>query len=1419
MRIDHIFPKSFFEVNHLMKKRIYLIIVSVLLTVAVFLIPILNPGADGMQNKPDDIKRTDTIVNNNKKEKDNTQTPEKINIPKSDTTVVFLVTVSGDSLYDTVQASSGQYKTVYDLLMSKEYRKYTDAVRKSQAIVKASIEKIIPDADFTGSYSYNTVINGFSLRAPYSALEKLNNISGVVSVNPVFTNYLTISEDDEAYDDYQNYDYDYGNDDNYDYDYDNDTEYNTDDYDSGYEDDNYDYTEDDYNYDPDSDEDSEDDSGEGSSESSGGEESSEGSESSESSEDLSDPAYYEMTGVKKAADAGFRGGKRSIAVIDDGFDCSAAVFSSKPVSARYNAKDIKTLADRSAVNVASGTVLSPSEKIIFAYDYAELDGEVLNPDSDHGTRTAALAAGADGEKALGIAPDSQLILMKVCKNGSDHAGDDVILAALDDAAKLSPDILNISLGSPKSSPSCKLTEKALGVISSMGTIICSSAGNDSRNINTPDENGLSAGYTDYSTISYPSSLPGVVSAASVDSSSAVYDYIVTDKGREFTFNDFISGTDEQPKSFTEEFKDQPYVFLDKYGALEDYIETDVSGKIVVVKRGEIGFTDKIRYAFLADAAGVFVISDQQLYVRFSTDFGLIPCAALHSSAMEYFKENPEGTFTVKKNGRFSSETGGKPSEFTSCGVTGDLRLKPDIAAPGTEIDIPLSDGDKDFNGTSASCAIISGASAVVSQYFDGLNTDLSESLKASVVSAMMMNCAVPAKYDDELYYSPRIQGSGMLDLGSTVKTQICVTDENDRGSVNLGDSADGKYSFKLLIRNFSKKQQKYKLEYVAQSDKLKAVNGKVYNTLVPEKLTDSVKLTFLSMGKKVSEITAAPGEYITLECSLELEPNVRFYFNKMAENGMYVDGFIFLKPQDEDSPELSVPYMGYYGSWADAEIFDSSVYQEIVEPALGKSSLNACITDGSELRSTVLGKNNFTGRTDSRTIAVGRDTVKNIYDLSGNLSCFVIPNFYLLRDAVDYTLVIKDSSGKSVYEKNIGNVSSFAGSSQEPYLTLLNSFNPDSLSNLFPELQDGEYTYVVSAGTTGADGNMGRAQTVSYKFMVDNTAPEKPQAEIFSKNGKVLLKLSGSDNYAMQGFLIYTADNSGNTLSYCDRLDALIENDYIPADSYKLVSANVSGDKAEFVYDITWLYRSLLSLSCYAKTNNVNDPEPTKIFVRSVDNAFNLSEPQLCDSVVPGKVTLTFKDQNSTPVEGVKAALDGKTQLSDKDGVVIFTDIIPQLYGLKIVSVPEDYKAEKTEYLVELTNSNYQIEMTPKIKYTGENPIITVEVSGDSSGAEDKAEKKDKPEEEKDAAAKAPVQSEKDDSTFALIFIGAMLLITTASLLLSKRHRAYAAMSAEEEAPAGDAPPEEPLDTGNPDQSEEPQHPPEPEKPDKPEEN
>ena len=37
--------------------------------------------------------------------------------------------------------------------------------------------------------------------------------------------------------------------------------------------------------------------------------------------------------------------------------------------------------------------------------------------------------------------------MKVCKDESNYANEDSLLAALDDTAKLSPDILNISLGS------------------------------------------------------------------------------------------------------------------------------------------------------------------------------------------------------------------------------------------------------------------------------------------------------------------------------------------------------------------------------------------------------------------------------------------------------------------------------------------------------------------------------------------------------------------------------------------------------------------------------------------------------------------------------------------------------------------------------------------------------------------------------------------------------------------------------------------------------------------------------------------------------------------------------------------------------------------------------------------------------------
>ena len=98
-----------------------------------------------------------------------------------------------------------------------------------------------------------------------------------------------------------------------------------------------------------------------------------------------------------------------------------------------------------------------SAKIPFAYDYADSDADVTYPapgefpdQTDdarytHGTHVAALAA-ANGSEFRGAAPDAQLIMAKVLGNDDQNINDSVLLAALDDAAVLTPDVLVVSVG-------------------------------------------------------------------------------------------------------------------------------------------------------------------------------------------------------------------------------------------------------------------------------------------------------------------------------------------------------------------------------------------------------------------------------------------------------------------------------------------------------------------------------------------------------------------------------------------------------------------------------------------------------------------------------------------------------------------------------------------------------------------------------------------------------------------------------------------------------------------------------------------------------------------------------------------------------------------------------------------------------------
>ena len=164
------------------------------------------------------------------------------------------------------------------------------------------------------------------------------------------------------------------------------------------------------------------------------------------------------------ASSRFTGKGMTIAVLDTGLDTAHPAFANAPADAKFTKDYISGVLQATDLNAE---VLMPgvtaddvylSTKIPFAFDYAGKDAQVA-PGSkwdaenlEHGTHVAGIAAGyaVDGEGAVtfsGVAPDAQVIPMKVFDDSGTGAATTTILAALEDAYRLGVDAVNLSLGS------------------------------------------------------------------------------------------------------------------------------------------------------------------------------------------------------------------------------------------------------------------------------------------------------------------------------------------------------------------------------------------------------------------------------------------------------------------------------------------------------------------------------------------------------------------------------------------------------------------------------------------------------------------------------------------------------------------------------------------------------------------------------------------------------------------------------------------------------------------------------------------------------------------------------------------------------------------------------------------------------------
>ena len=230
----------------------------------------------------------------------------------------------------------------------------------------------------------------------------------------------------------------------------------------------------------------------------------------------------------------FTGKGMTIAGLDTGLDTAHPAFANASADAKFT-KDyvsgILQAADLNAEALMPGVTADDvylSAKIPFAFDYAGKDAQVA-PGSkwdaanlEHGTHVAGISAGyaVDGEGAVtfsGVAPDAQVIPMKVFDDSGTGAATTTILAALEDACRLGVDAVNLSLGSYGgfTVDEDALINDVYNKLDDAGIMVITAAGNETSSsyMNSYGTDAPLTGDPDNSVVAAPSVYPANLSIA------------------------------------------------------------------------------------------------------------------------------------------------------------------------------------------------------------------------------------------------------------------------------------------------------------------------------------------------------------------------------------------------------------------------------------------------------------------------------------------------------------------------------------------------------------------------------------------------------------------------------------------------------------------------------------------------------------------------------------------------------------------------------------------------------------------------------------------------------------------------------------------------------------------------------------------
>ncbi|WP_024406310.1 S8 family serine peptidase [Streptococcus suis] len=631
--------------------------------------------------------------------------------------------------------------------------------------------------------------------------------------------------------------------------------------------------------------------------------------------------------VPKVWDSGYKGEGTVVAIIDSGLDVDHDVLHISDLSTAKYKSEKEIEAAKEAAGITYGEWFN--DKVVFGYNYVDVNTVLKEEDKrSHGMHVTSIATGnptqpVAGQLMYGVAPEAQVMFMRVFSDLKATTGAALYVKAIEDAVKLGADSINLSLGGANGSV-VNMNENVTAAIEAArraGVSVVIAAGNDGTF--GSGHSNPSADYPDYGLVGAPSTARDAISVASYNNTtvgSKVINIIGLENNADLNYGKSSFDNPEKSPVPFEIGKEYEYVYAG-IGQASDFDGLDLTGKLALIKRGTITFSEKIANATAAGAVGVVIFNSRpgEANVSMQLDDTAIAIPSVFIP-LEFGEALAANSYKIA----FNNETDIRPnpeagllSDFSSWGLSADGELKPDLAAPGGAIYAAINDNDyANMQGTSMASPHVAGAAVLVKQYLQATYpTKSPQEIEALVKHLLMSTAKAHVNKETTAYTSPRQQGAGIIDTAAAISTGLYLTGEDGYGSITLGNVEDT-FSFTVTLHNITNEDKT--LNYSTQLTTDTVQNGLI--TLAPRLLAE------IPGGKVTVKANSSTTVTINVDGSSFAEE-----LTGLMKNGYYLEGFVRFTDVADGGDIVSIPYVGFRGEFQNLAVLEEPIYNLIAD--------------------------------------------------------------------------------------------------------------------------------------------------------------------------------------------------------------------------------------------------------------------------------------------------------------------------------------------------------------------------------------------------------------------------------------------------------------------------------------------------------